>query len=410
MKILSLSYLDLWPHGEGKGIPSIFFAQKGLVERGHEVHFVCPVRKTPAGYSVYQGIHLYRLRLPFDLTSRLSKYIRLDKPLSHLKATLLFNLAWLFFQIFGFIELVRVALKVHPDVIYSHDLTPAFPAWLTSRIFGTKFIFRIYGSRNLYWQYHRFWPRLKECREYAALKLPADFMIITKDGTNADLLARELGVRDEKIRSWRNGVDFGLYDPSHETKIRVLRQFGLKEDSKIILSTSRLIPFYDVGRLIYSLPKVFEINSDAVCIVASDGPQKQPLEEFVRSKNISHRVFFTGMVEKQALKELLNASDIYINLTSLSNCNNALFEAMVAGKCIVAFDNPQIRELIESGESGYLVYENELEYIPGILCRLLTDDGLRRGFGEKVRQAAQKKLWGWEERIDAEAKLLESIR
>jgi glycosyltransferase involved in cell wall biosynthesis len=410
MKILSLSFLDIWPHGEGKGIPSIFFAQKGLVDRGHEVHFVCPVRKTSAGYSVYQGIHLYRLRLPFDMTTRLAKPIRLDRPLSRLKATAMFNLTWLLFQIWGLAAFLKIAYKVRPDVVYSHDLTPAFPAWLTSRILRTKFIFRLYGARDLYWKYQRFWPRLKESRDYLALRLPADYLIITKDGTNAEKLAIECEVDPKKIRSWRNGVDFNIYDPDPEVKRKVFEKLGLKNHQKIILSTSRLIPFYNVGRLVYRLPELFEINSDCVCVIASDGPERVPFEEFVRRKNISHRVFFTGMVEKQALKELLNASDVYVNLTSLSNCNNALFEAMVAGKCIAALDNPSIRELIESGENGYLIYENELDYLPVILCRLLNDDAMRFGFQQNVRESVRQKLWTWDARVTTEADLLEGMK
>ena len=45
MKILSISTLDIWPWGKGKGIPSVFASQKGFVERGHEVHFICPLKK-----------------------------------------------------------------------------------------------------------------------------------------------------------------------------------------------------------------------------------------------------------------------------------------------------------------------------------------------------------------------------
>lgn len=410
MKILSLSYLDIWPHGEGKGIPSIFFSQKGLCENGHEVHFVCPLRDVGLGYSFYQGIHLYRFRLPFDLTTRLVKPIRLDKPLSRIKAIFLFNLSWFLFQICGFVVLFRIALKVRPDVVYSHDLTPAFPAWITSRLLKTKLIFRIYGSRNLYWQYRHFGSRLKECREYIAFWLPADYLIITKDGTYADVLAKELGVNPEKIRAWRNGVDFGIYDPNPEIKKKVFQQFGLREDQKIIISMSRLIPFYDVGRLVYCLPELFKMNSNVVCIIASDGVEKKQLEEFVKNKNIQHRVFFVGMVGKPVLKDLLNASDIYVNLTKYSNCNNALFEAMVAGKCIVALNNPLIKELITSGENGYLLYENELNYLPVVLSKLFSDDAMRLAFAKKVRETALEKLWSWDKRVAVELELLEGMK
>jgi glycosyltransferase involved in cell wall biosynthesis len=268
---------------------------------------------------------------------------------------------------------------------------------------------RLYGIRNLYWGYKNIGFRLKEFRDYAALGLPADYLIITKDGTNADLLAKAFGVKEEKIRHWRNGVDFDSYNPEPILKNRVCQRLGIRGDYKIIISTSRLIPFYNLDRLIYKLPELFKINDKCVCIIASDGPEREKFQEFVQQNNIKDKTFFVGMVEKTYLKDLLNTSDLFINLSSYSNCNNALFEAMVTGKCIVALENNIIKELIASGESGYLIKENELEHLPEILNRILQDEELLKRLGINARKAAFQKLWSWEKRMDEEFRLLESL-
>lgn len=410
MRILSISYLDIWPSGEGKGIPTIFIMQKALIDRGHEVHFICPVRQGSAGYSSFQGINLYRIRLPFNITAALSaKPIRLDKFPSHLKATILFNLAWIFFQFSILFWAIKIAKKVKPQVVYSHDCTPAFPAYLVSRLFSSKFILRIYGTRNLFWSYKNIFLRLKEFRDYAALKLPADYLIITKDGTNADLLVKELGVKGEKIKHWRNGVDFGFYDPDPAIKMSIREKLGIKPDHKIIISTSRVIPFYNPERLVYSLPGLFKLNPKCACIIASDGPDKEKLREYVCRNNIEDKVFFTGMVERGYLKDLLNASDLFVSFSAYSNCNNALFEAMVTGKCVITLDNDITRELIISGENGYLVKESELVKLPEILDRILKDENVLRKVSENIRNTALNKLWTWEKRMDEESKLLEAL-
>ncbi len=375
------------------------------------MHFICPVRQGNAGISNFQGINIYRIRLPFNITAVLSsKPIRLDKSLSHFIATILFNLAWLFFQFWSLFWAIKIAKKVKPQVVYSHDCTPAFPAYLASRLFSSKFILRIYGTRNLFWSYKNMFLRLKELRDYAALKLPADYLIITKDGTNADLLVKDLGVKEEKIKHWRNGVDFSLYDPDPAVKMRIRQKLGINPDHKIIISTSRVIPFYNLERLIYSLPKLFKLNSKCACIIASDGPDKERFQEFVCHNNIEDKVFFTGMVERGYVKDLLNASDLFVSFSSYSNCNNALFEAMVTGKCIVALENDLIRELISPEENGYLIKENELVKLPEILVRILKDEDALKRVRENVRNTALSKLWTWEKRIEEESKLLESFQ
>ncbi|HAJ57183.1 MAG TPA: hypothetical protein DCL35_05375 [Candidatus Omnitrophica bacterium] len=408
MKILSLSYLNIWPHGEGKGIPSIFLLQKGLVDKGWEAHFVCPAWHSKPGQSLYYGIHMHRFGMPF-IESLQCDNARLDKFFSHIKASFFSNLAWLFFQIYGFLELRRIAGKLRPEIIYSHDLTAAFPAWLVSRIFKAKFVLRVYGTRSLWWQYQKFLARIKECRDFLALRLPADCLIITKDGTNADVLARRLGVKEEKIRHWRNGVDFSLYDPDPGIGEMVKRELGIPPGKKIILSTSRIIAFYRVDRLVFRLPEIFRLNPDCVCVIASGGQDKNRFEEFVAKNNISDKVFFSGMVDKPALKKLLNAADVFINLTSYSNCNNSLFEAMVAGKCIVALDNPNIRELIVHRESGYLLKEEELDDLPRIMRDILSDTDVMNRLKDGARNAALSKLWSWQARIDEEDKLLRGL-
>jgi L-malate glycosyltransferase len=410
MRIISLSFLDIWPAGEGKGIPSIYASQKALVDRGHEVHFICPARTGRTEISIYQGIHLYRIRLPFNVSARLfAGYIRTDRFFSHMKATLLQNLTWLFFLVYSFGWALKIARQAKPQLIYCHDLSPAFSAWLLSRVYAAKLILRMYGARDLYWRHQYFWGRLKECRDFAAIKLPADYLIITKDGTKADILARQLGVKEEKIRHWRNGVDFGFDLQDTEVRNKIRAKLGLHFDWKVIISTSRIYYFYNMDKFISQLPELFRLNPDCACIVAHSGPDVERLQEYVREQKIADRVIFTGTVEKAYLRELVNASDLYINLSRYSNCNNSLFEAMVAGKAIVATENEEIKELITSGENGSLIKEGEIDRLPEILNRLLQDEPTLRKYQVNIRKTAQEKLWTWEQRMAEEIKLLESL-
>ena len=410
MKIISLSFLDIWPAGEGKGIPSIYASQKALADRGHDVYFICPTRKEQTEILDYQGIHLYRIRLPFNVSAKLfAGYIRTDRFFSHVKATLLHNLIWLFFLIYSFGWALKIARRAKPQLIYCHDLTPAFSAWALSRIFSAKLILRMYGARDLYWRHQHFWGRVKECRDFAALKLPADYLIITKDGTKADVLARQLGVKEEKIRHWRNGVDFGFYLPDPEIGNKIRAQLGLRQDWKVIISTSRIYYFYNMDKFIYQLPELFRLNPDCACIIAHSGPDRERLQDYVREQKIADRVIFTGTVEKSYVRELVKASDVYIALSRYSNANNSLFEAMVAGKAIIATENEEIKELITSGENGYLLKEEELDHLPEILNRILLNEPALLKYQTNVRKTAQEKLWTWEQRMAEEIKLLESL-
>jgi glycosyltransferase involved in cell wall biosynthesis len=218
-----------------------------------------------------------------------------------------------------------------------------------------------------------------------------------------------LGVKEEMIHHWRNGVDFSFDLPDPETRNKIRAKLGLQQDWKIIISTSRLYYFYNTDALVYQLPELLRQNSRCACIIAHSGPDQEKLQDYVRSQKITDRVIFTGTVEKAYVRELVQASDIYINLGRYSNCNNSLFEAMVAGKVIVAMENEEIKELITSGENGYLLKEEELNHLPEVMNRLLANEQALQKYQINVKKSAREKLWTWEQRMKEEIKLLEGI-
>ena len=410
MKVLSISNTDIWPWGEHKGIPSIFASQKGFVENGHVVYFLCPQKHKDLPRKVdYEGITIYRFKLPFKLDFASISSIPVDTFPGHLKATVLFNLEWFFFQIYSFIRAVEIASFLKPDIIYVHSLVPAFCGFLISRLFNARLVIRVYGTRDLYWKWQSFWFRIKELRDYLAFKIPADYFIITNDGTLADLLAKKLGVRDKKIKYWRNGIEQDIYEPVPDARKGVCRDLKISPSVKIIASTSRLVPDYGADKLLYGLVDLFAKKPEAVCLIAGSGPERKRLEEFARRVNISSRVSFLGVVDRETIKKILNAADIFVFLSRYHNCTNTMWEAMASGKCIVTTENEAIKEVLTSGENAILISPHNLESLPGILEELLNDDDLRDRLGRNARFRAQKVLKSWSERIEKEARLLEGL-
>ncbi|MBU2540541.1 MAG: glycosyltransferase family 4 protein [Candidatus Omnitrophica bacterium] len=409
MKILSISNLDIWPAGENKGIPSIFFSQKGFVQRGHEVFFLSPAKMGKRGQELYQGIKIFRFKFPFlRLFSSISS-LRLDRFCSHIKSTFLSNLELLFFQLLSLFWAIKIGCKLRPDLIYVHSLTPSFVGWLASKLLRTRLVFRIYGTIDLYWKFRRPLARIKEFRSYLVFKLRPDYFVITRDGTQGARLAKKLGVREEKIIDYRNGVDFSMYAPNLYTKEKLCQELGIGTDSKIILSLSKLIPFYAVERLIFSLVELFKVDPHIVCIVARDGPEMAKLKEFVSNNNIENRVIFVGYVDREFVKKLLNVCDVFVSVSEYSNTNNALFEAMVCARCIVTLKDETIEETLTHKKNAILVPLEELNSLSNILGKVLSDDSMRERLGRQAQSRAREILESWPERIDREAQLLEAL-
>jgi len=407
VKILSISNKDIWPGGDNKGIPSIFFAQKEFAARGYGVHFLCPLKEGKTKRSLTADINIYRFDFPFNF--RKNAYFQTDNILKKLKASILYRLNRLFFQIFSLYWGIRLAHRIKPDLVYVHSLTPALLSWFISRLFKAKLVIRVYGIRDLYWKWADIFYRIKELRSYAVFKIPADYFIITNDGTNGYQLAKKLGVCEDRIKNWRNGIDLDSYERDPSAKEYICNYLKLSPSCKIIVSTCRLIPIYGVNKLLNAFVDSYKTNPDAVCLIAGGGPEKQKLEALVEKAGISSRVFFLGVVDRQMVKKVLYASDIFVLLARYHNCTNTMWEAMACGKCIITTETEAIKEILTSEKDAILVPHSRLDNTAGILQELLNNDDLRRRLGDNARKRAKDVLEPWSKRMEKEAQLLEDL-
>jgi glycosyltransferase involved in cell wall biosynthesis len=109
----------------------------------------------------------------------------------------------------------------------------------------------------------------------------------------------------------------------------------------------------------------------------------------------------------------MNAADVFVSVSDFSNVSNALLEAMICGKCIVALDTGDTGELIQHDWTGKLIKaESEEEIVTKLskaIIAVLEDDRLMTRLGENARIYAQEHFQTWEERIMMEIKLVEEL-
>jgi glycosyltransferase involved in cell wall biosynthesis len=63
----------------------------------------------------------------------------------------------------------------------------------------------------------------------------------------------------------------------------------------------------------------------------------------------------------------------------------SLLEAAACGRALVATDVPGCKEVIEHGVNGFLVPAKDANALADAIARLVTDAGLREGFGQASR-------------------------
>lgn len=397
MKKLRIFGISPWPgfwsmKNKG-GVPSLYLVQKGFVDAGHEVYYFNTTNKD----EVNGGIHIYGFRNP------LSSIQSSNKILNYMIQVI----AWILFNLFATIKVLKISRKIKPDIIYAHSTSPVPPTYIVSKIHRIPNIRRLYGTFLYSHLSDRFFF-LRHFIDVLAYKLPFEYLIITNDGTRGDIVAEKFGVPKEKLKFWMNGVNKDMYDPDFN-KARFKEQFGILANTRIILTVSRLEKWKHIERTIGAAPYIISKYKDVIFLIVGDGSEKTNLEKLSEELGVKNYVKFIGAVAHDEVKNYMNVADIFVSLYDVSNVGNPLLEAMACGKCIVTLNTGATGEIIKNDYNGILMEYENLKDLPRVIIDLLNSENLREKHGRNARKYALKHFQTWDERVRMEVELIEKV-
>ena len=109
--------------------------------------------------------------------------------------------------------------------------------------------------------------------------------------------------------------------------------------------------------------------------ITGDGPQREYLEEMVRSERI-HGVTFTGNISQEDLAAQFSQSDIYLNTSTIDGMPLSLLEALYCGLPVISTKAGEIPEYIENGINGFLVESTNYGQIAEMIIKLVENPKL----------------------------------
>ena len=131
--------------------------------------------------------------------------------------------------------------------------------------------------------------------------------------------------------------------------------------------------------------------------IIGDGPARPELEQQAAALGIAERVRFTGLVEHGAIPAHVGAFDIALQPQVTPYASPLkIFDYMAAGRAIVAPDQPNIREILQDGQTALLVDPSRPEAIWEAIRRLARDPALRERLGAAARDELERKAYTWQ--------------
>ncbi len=248
---------------------------------------------------------------------------------------------------------------------------------ILAKIFGCKA--RIVFTSHLISEQPPVWRLLNR------LFTPHDHAVLTVCTYGEEVLKRG-GVARDKIRIVFNGVDA----PAAPVRDRaVLKEFGIREEEKVITILTRFSEEKGVPFLLRSIAKLKEKTAVPFrLLLVGTGPDFDRDKALIPELGIEDKVVLTGFRTDTA--KLLAASDIYLNSSSSEAMSFAILEAMAAGLPLVLTDVGGNPELVNTGKvSGLLAPYGDEEAYADAMRQLLEDDALRAQYAAASRAKAR---------------------
>jgi len=356
----------------------------GLVNKGHEVHFIMPDSDKTIDSKKFNGIHIHEFRRPSSVP-------------------ILSFFSFIFFGLLDALKIVKEYSK--PDVFYGANIA-AILSYILGKIHRKPNITRVFGTMLVPYLSHPLGMlRRERVEEFLVFKTPCNYMIITDDGTKGNEVAKMLKVQEYKVKFWRNGVD--LAQPFDKRKFK--RTLNISVDTKIIIVVCRLERWKGVYRIIEAMPNIVARYEKAILLIIGDGEERASLEELSSKLVMGKFIRFLGSVQHNDVLKYLSIADVFASLQDYSNISLSLMEAMMNGVPIVVSDSGTTGGVIKNGENGLLLPHDDLKGFPSAIINLLENKRLRAKVADGAKDYAIKHFMTWDKRIGMEIDLIESL-
>ena len=162
--------------------------------------------------------------------------------------------------------------------------------------------------------------------------------------------------------------------------------FGKTGHSLEALSPSDPPPHEKEGieTLIEAFARAAEVGRSPL-VVAGDGPELGRCRALAGSLGVAGQVFFRGWLPYEEVLRELSDCDVFALLSRSEGLPLTVMEAMYCGKPVVATAVGGIPELIEHGESGFLVHGAASDAAAELLGLLADNPSLRTSIGAAAR-------------------------
>ncbi len=188
------------------------------------------------------------------------------------------------------------------------------------------------------------------------------------------------GVREDKIRMVRNGIDLRPFDG-------VAPSLRGADNALIVGLIGRLAWEKGVDVFLAAAAKVLAEFADVKFVIVGEGPDREKLERSIDELKIRDRVTMLG--RRDDMPSVYASLDVMVSSSRQEGLPMAILEGMASSLPLVASAVGEVPSVVLDGRTGVLVPAGDVDALASGIGELLRDQAKRLRFGAAAKQLIQ---------------------
>lgn len=180
------------------------------------------------------------------------------------------------------------------------------------------------------------------------------------------------------------GVDEKKYLSISEEDNEKFRERMGYDKRFVILCTGELNANKNQITVIRAIKQLVESYPEILLLLAGNGPKENELRKAISEMDLENNVKMLGY--HTDLEKYVNACDLVVSASYREGLPLNIMEAMICGKAVIASSNRGHRELVDEGETGYLLEASDASAIAKKIELLLENSRTRNEIGQNAIQ------------------------
>ena len=278
-----------------------------------------------------------------------------------------------------FLRLIALLWRERIEVTQTHLRYANILGVFASRLIGVPAIATLHSAGADRAHYHP----LRQLLETTSLRYFASRVVAVGPAVERAHAKRLAG---RPIDVFPNAVTPGV-EISPDERSRLRQELAGDATRPILIAVGRLVPVKGFADLIAAMDEIVQQHPRAVLLIAGNGVLRDSLSEKIRDRGLEASIQLLGA--RSDVRQLLAASDIFVNASHLEGLPVALLEAMAAGLPSVATSVGDIPSVL-SELTGILVPPEDPASLAQAVATLLDNPVLAKRLGAAAqRQIAQ---------------------